>query len=966
MAIKPQEGPNQFMFTALPFEGLINYEMQQKRQRDAMNLQMNAQLGKFEGEMRAAKHHRNDDDDFQALMGEMSQKTDEFLARHPEGLHTPDATRDFYRHMSEVSNDRRFRAMAYNNDRILEANKDLMKNKAKYDGPTLAYEKQKLNDFKTLNDDGSLNYFSMDNVETFDRDKAILGVAKEVPAVKDFIEMSDAEKVRFMKTESLEYQRIMKKAEPYILSNPDIRRVRDARVARGIQTKEQFEQEILSELSGVAHLLSYEDKFKPSGNTKKDIKDPFAGAYQEGLGTISLQVTRDYIQDIAGISNKEFENTDYNFTGLIDTKQQSLDAIRNKGQQLEDARQTKADIDRELKEIKDSYNGGSKDPFSTGLGGDVRYMMLSERSKELEKNIKVLEIPMSATEAAEEEAQVKELTNSIQNLKAMEVLTADRVQAGLAGNETVEDARNIVNKFSGNIQISDEQMLAAINNAAKVAKDSEGNTYDYVKGGPGIGDHTVYSNQAREFASILADEFNFSKEAKENFIKEVSDISNDNSEIIRDAVVAATDLRRTISQELLNERSKYTEAEGYIIPATDKFAREAFGATAIEKSFFNDDYITSMDVQNINDASITPRDIKNLDAGATVELRGQTTGNVGGADRKNIIDVTYKNSAGKTMKATFISKIPDAVIKSSTSMYNKVLENTLAKEGVLTDDEDKNEAILHAAYQYERQAIPKTDNYFIIDNGEGIEDTEIKVRYKQLEDNTESYTPFIKQADGTWKTIDAKDTKGNTITLNSRNLKALTHQLSRITGEKAAASSFIKGYDQSQDNILDLVRKHESGKGKENAGYNSVVYRNYDAISNELKKPLTQATVNEIDQAAEKIGKKETAMGMYQITRATRDDFFKDPKYSKGFDKKSKFNKKLQDAMMTWLINSPNKGGYETYKRSKKTAKDKAALAQRLARVWASFPTQDGTSYYKGISNNKALFSYEELLKAIG
>lgn len=155
--------------------------------------------------------------------------------------------------------------------------------------------------------------------------------------------------------------------------------------------------------------------------------------------------------------------------------------------------------------------------------------------------------------------------------------------------------------------------------------------------------------------------------------------------------------------------------------------------------------------------------------------------------------------------------------------------------------------------------------------------------------------------------------------------------------------------------LFSLIEKGESTVG----GYNAV-YIPYVEANKDVKFNLIDKTVNEI-RALQKQMKDEgfdsTALGRYQIIGDTMAYLVKKMKLTGD----EIFTADLQDRMAITLL---KRRGVESYLSGNM---DEERFMWHLSREWASFPKDlaTGESYWKGIGNNKAKISTNEMLIGI-
>jgi muramidase (phage lysozyme) len=122
---------------------------------------------------------------------------------------------------------------------------------------------------------------------------------------------------------------------------------------------------------------------------------------------------------------------------------------------------------------------------------------------------------------------------------------------------------------------------------------------------------------------------------------------------------------------------------------------------------------------------------------------------------------------------------------------------------------------------------------------------------------------------------------------------------------------------------------------------------------------LTDMTLDEVRALQRRIqssGGASTAVGKYQI----KDDTLDYLQAEIGLSGSQRFTEELQDQMAQTLL---NRRGYDEYKAGQIGEEE---FLNRLSKEWAALPKDaSGTSYYKGVGNNKALVGYDETVSAI-
>lgn len=158
--------------------------------------------------------------------------------------------------------------------------------------------------------------------------------------------------------------------------------------------------------------------------------------------------------------------------------------------------------------------------------------------------------------------------------------------------------------------------------------------------------------------------------------------------------------------------------------------------------------------------------------------------------------------------------------------------------------------------------------------------------------------------------------------------------------------------------LLDMIGKHESRNSYE------IVYSG-SRIS--LPKRLTTMTVAEVrawQEKSVKAGSKSSAVGYYQIIRATLDLLINNGTLNRS----ELFDRDAQDRAGVALL---ERRGLSSYQSGRMSAEQ---FAQNLAMEWASFPAitvdrsgraASGQSYYAGDGLNKSLTSVSAVMNAV-
>ncbi len=145
--------------------------------------------------------------------------------------------------------------------------------------------------------------------------------------------------------------------------------------------------------------------------------------------------------------------------------------------------------------------------------------------------------------------------------------------------------------------------------------------------------------------------------------------------------------------------------------------------------------------------------------------------------------------------------------------------------------------------------------------------------------------------------------------------------------------------------LLDLIARHESA-GNYNIMYGGRIER------------LTEMKISEVLNLQRIIVRNggQSASGKYQIIRKTLQGLVVEMKLSGN----ELFNEEIQDRMAKQLL---KRRGYHRFLCRTKTLK---SMVRNLSQEWASFPRDEcGRSYYAGDGLNKALVSYDEVIRVL-
>ena len=151
----------------------------------------------------------------------------------------------------------------------------------------------------------------------------------------------------------------------------------------------------------------------------------------------------------------------------------------------------------------------------------------------------------------------------------------------------------------------------------------------------------------------------------------------------------------------------------------------------------------------------------------------------------------------------------------------------------------------------------------------------------------------------------------------------------------------------STQKILDLIGRYESRGGNYNV-----------LVGGRVEPNLTSMTISEVLEYQRNLinsGAPGSAAGKYQIIRSTLLDLI-----NRGVaTPNEQFSPATQDRLAIALM-EPTLSKFQ----AKQASVDQ--MADKIAAVWAAFPTGSGQSQYQGVGNNKAGLSREEFIQSLG
>lgn len=151
----------------------------------------------------------------------------------------------------------------------------------------------------------------------------------------------------------------------------------------------------------------------------------------------------------------------------------------------------------------------------------------------------------------------------------------------------------------------------------------------------------------------------------------------------------------------------------------------------------------------------------------------------------------------------------------------------------------------------------------------------------------------------------------------------------------------------STQKILDLIGRYESRGGNYNV-----------LVGGRVEPNLTSMTISEVLEYQRNLvnsGAPGSAAGKYQIIRDTLLDLVNRGVASPN----ERFSPATQDRLAIALM-EPTLSKFQ----AKQASVDQ--MADKIAAVWAAFPTSTGQSQYQGVGNNKAGLSREEFIQSLG
>jgi muramidase (phage lysozyme) len=165
-------------------------------------------------------------------------------------------------------------------------------------------------------------------------------------------------------------------------------------------------------------------------------------------------------------------------------------------------------------------------------------------------------------------------------------------------------------------------------------------------------------------------------------------------------------------------------------------------------------------------------------------------------------------------------------------------------------------------------------------------------------------------------------------------------QYEKEKAESAKKQAKIEG--EGLAGIREMIAAKESGG-------------DYNVMVGGQKMDLTNMSIADVMnmQSNRKAAGMNTAAGKYQIINSTLQGLVAEG----GIDTNAKFDQQMQDRLADMLI---QKRGYGDYKSGKMS---KEQFATNLSKEWAALPSGPGNqSYYAGVGNNKAHYSWDQVL----
>ena len=171
---------------------------------------------------------------------------------------------------------------------------------------------------------------------------------------------------------------------------------------------------------------------------------------------------------------------------------------------------------------------------------------------------------------------------------------------------------------------------------------------------------------------------------------------------------------------------------------------------------------------------------------------------------------------------------------------------------------------------------------------------------------------------------------------------------------KQNQTSFEKGRTtptRVPDNYIDPGKKqilNEIGLKESRGDYNALVYGKNTPKRASLVRMTLQEVLN-YQAGMVSRGHASTAVGKYQITRDTLEEFAK----KAGVSMEEKFTPFIQDKIAAKIL---DEAGYTKFAKGE-ISRD--TFTNNVARRWAAMPSTTGKSFYDGIAGNKSLISLQ-------
>ena len=170
---------------------------------------------------------------------------------------------------------------------------------------------------------------------------------------------------------------------------------------------------------------------------------------------------------------------------------------------------------------------------------------------------------------------------------------------------------------------------------------------------------------------------------------------------------------------------------------------------------------------------------------------------------------------------------------------------------------------------------------------------------------------------------------------------------SQETPDASASGPVGTNTPASTQKILDLIGRYESRGGNYNV-----------LVGGRVEPNLTSMTISEVLEYQRNLvnsGAPGSAAGKYQIIRDTLADLVNRGVASPN----ERFSPATQDRLAIALM-EPTLSKFQ----AKQASVDQ--MADKIAAVWAAFPTSTGQSQYQGVGNNKAGLSRQEFIQSLG